>query len=324
MADKPKLGICWLGGCGGCDEAVVDLHEDILKVTAALDLVLWPVALDFKYHHIEAMKDNEITLSIINGSVRNSEHEEIAHLLRRKSQLILAFGACACFGGTPGMANMKSKQEIFQWVYGDAPTVVNPKGNVPQPLTRVNGYELTLPEFYTQVYPLNRVIDIDYYLPGCPPPPNLIFDAVTAVLQGNLPPKGATLAPDRALCEVCKRNVTKPERLAITKFKRIHEVEADPEKCFLAQEIICMGPATRGGCGEACININVPCRGCFGPVEGVSDIGTKYLSALASLIDAATDEEKKKVIDGLVDASGYLYRFTAASSILEKKRVASK
>jgi F420-non-reducing hydrogenase small subunit len=68
----------------------------------------------------------------------------------------------------------------------------------------------------------------------------------------------------------------------------------------------------------------MPCRGCFGPVEGVSDIGTKYLSALASLIDAATDEEKKKVIDGLADASGYLYRFTAASSILEKKRVASK
>jgi F420-non-reducing hydrogenase small subunit len=132
------------------------------------------------------------------------------------------------------------------------------------------------------------------------------------------------LAPDRALCEVCKRNITKPERLAITKFRRIHEVEADPEKCFLAQEIICMGPATRAGCGEVCININLPCRGCFGQVEGVSDIGTKYLSALASIIDSETDEGIKEVIDGLVDASGYLYRFTAASSILEKKRLSSK
>ena len=84
MADKPKIGICWLGGCGGCDEAVVDLHEDILKVTNAFDIILWPVALDYKYHHIEAMKDGEITLSIINGSVRNSEHEEVAHLLEEK------------------------------------------------------------------------------------------------------------------------------------------------------------------------------------------------------------------------------------------------
>ena len=72
------------------------------------DVILWPVALDFKYHHIEAMKDNEITLSMINGSVRNSEHEEIAHLLRKKSQLVVAFGACACFGGTPGMANLRT------------------------------------------------------------------------------------------------------------------------------------------------------------------------------------------------------------------------
>ena len=72
------------------------------------------------------MADNEILVSIINGSVRNSEHEEIAHLLRKKSQMVLAFGACACFGGTPGMANLRSKEDIFQWVYRDSPTVVNP------------------------------------------------------------------------------------------------------------------------------------------------------------------------------------------------------
>jgi len=324
MSDKPKLAICWFAGCGGCDEAIVDLNEDLLKVTNAFDLVLWPVALDFKYHHIEAMQDGEITLSIINGSVRNSEHEELAHLLRKKSQFVLAFGACACFGGTPGMANMRSKEDIFQWVYENAPTIVNPKHNVPKTVTKVDGGELTLPDFYKQVFPLNRIIDVDYYLPGCPPPPDLIYNAVSAAIAGNLPPKGSTLAPRRALCDVCDRNKTKPDRLQIQKFHRIHEIEADPEKCFLAQGIICTGPATRSGCGEVCMKTNIPCRGCFGPVEGVADMGAKYLSALASLIEATTEEERKILTESIVDPTGYFYRFTTASSLLQKKRETSK
>jgi F420-non-reducing hydrogenase small subunit len=320
MADKPKIAICWFGGCGGCDEAIVDLNEDILEVTGAFDIVLWPVALDFKYKHIQDMGDKEILLSIINGSVRNSEHEELAHLLRQKSVYVVSFGACACFGGSPGLANMTTKKDIFGWVYGDAPTVVNPTGNVPQVLTIKGGHELTLPEFYPKVYALNSIIDVDYYLPGCPPPPDLIHDMARAAITGDLPPKGSTLAPLTSLCDVCDRNETKPERLEIPHVKRIHQVLADPEKCFLAQGIICAGPATRRGCGEACIKINIPCRGCFGPVEGVVHMGSKFLSALASLIFAETEDGRKTVADEIVDPAGYFYRFTAATSLLGKRR----
>jgi len=317
---KPKIAICWFGGCGGCDEAIVDLNEDLLKVAAAFEIVLWPVALDFKYPSIEELKKEELVLSLINGSVRNSEHQELAHQLREKSRYVVAFGACACFGGTPGLANLKSKGEIFRWVYEEAPTVVNPKGNLPQPQFNIDGKELTLPEFYEQVFPLNEVIPVDYYLPGCPPPPNLIYDAVSAVLGGNLPPKGATLAPQRALCETCGRNQTKPERLTIKEIKRIHEIIANDEKCFLAQGVVCLGPATRAGCGEVCIKANLPCRGCFGPVEGVSDMGAKYLSAFATLIEGKTEEERNSVSEKFVDPVGMLYRFTTASSRLKRRR----
>lgn len=320
MVAKPKVAICWLGGCGGCDEAVVDLNEALLQVTSAVDVIFWPVAMDFKYHHLEALKDGEIMLSIINGHIRNSEQEEVARLLRGKSQLVLAFGSCACFGGTPGLANFRTKEDIFNWVYRDAPTVVNPKGNYPQPKSQVNGKELTLPEFYEQVFALKQIIDVDYYLPGCPPPPDLIANAVNAVLEGKLPPKGATLAPQKALCDTCKRNVTKPSKIEINDIKRIHEVEASPDTCFLVHGILCMGIATRGGCGESCININMPCRGCFGPVEGVGDSGAKFISALAALLDVEDDEEMKKLIDKLDDLAGYIYRFTLPVSLLRKRR----
>ncbi len=324
MADKSKMAICWLGGCGGCDEAIVDINEDILNLVDAYNVILWPVALDFKYHHIEAMQDGEIAVSLINGSVRNSEHEEIAHLLRKKSKTVVAFGACACFGGTPGMANLRSKEDIFQWVYRDSPTVVNPNRNVPQTITKKDGNDLTLPEFYTQVYPLAHVIDVDYFLPGCPPPPDRIRSMGRRMISGTLPPKGSTLAPNRALCDSCERNQTKPERMVLSDIKRIHEIEADPQKCFLAQGIVCSGPATRAGCGEACININIPCRGCFGPVEGVAEMGAKFLSALASLMHGKTEDDRKRVVDELDDPAGYFYRFTTASSLLRTKRGTAK
>jgi F420-non-reducing hydrogenase small subunit len=316
---KPKVAICWLGSCGGCDEAVVDINEVILGVANAVDLIFWPVALDFKYDSIKAMKDDEIVLSIINGHVRNSEQEEVAKLLREKSQLVLAFGACACLGGTPGLANLTTKDDIFNWVYRDAPTVINPGGKYPQTSTNVNGEKLTLPEFYNRVYALNDIIPVDYYLPGCPPPPHLVIAAISAVLEGKLPPRGSTLAPHRALCDSCKRNKSKPERMAIREIKRIHEVEADPDVCFLAQGIICLGPATRDGCGEACININIPCRGCFGPVEGVEDSGAKFISALASILDVQSDDDIARVADQILDPVGYAYRFALPSSILQRK-----
>lgn len=320
MVAKPKVAITWLGGCGGCDEAVVDLNEALLTVTNAVDVIFWPVALDFKYHHLEKMDDGEIVLSIINGNVRNSEQEEIAKLLRKKSKLVLAFGACSCFGGTPGMANFRTKDDIFNWVYRDAPTVVNPQGNYPQVKTKVDGKELKLPDFYEQVFSLNQIIDVDYYLPGCPPPPDLIANAVTDVLEGKLPPKGATLAPHKALCDSCKRNKTKPQRITIKEMKRIHEIEASPDTCFLAQSVLCLGLATRDGCGAVCIETNIPCRGCFGPVEGVKDAGAKTVSALASMIDAQSDDELKKVMDSVDDLAGYLYRFSLPSSTLKKRR----
>jgi len=320
MSSKPKVAICWLGSCGGCDEAVVDMNEVLLRVANAIDLVLWPVALDFKYHHVRDMKDGEILLSIVNGHVRNSEQEEIAKLLREKSRLVLAFGACACFGGTPGLANLTTKDDIFNWVYRDAPTVVNPKGNYPQTITNINGKELTLPEFYDQVYALNQIIDVDYYLPGCPPPPYLIMNAISAVIDDKLPPKGSTLAPHRALCDTCKRNKTKPDRLVIQDIRRIHRVDADPDICFLAQGIICLGPVIRSGCGESCININLPCRGCFGPVDGVADSGAKFVSSLSAILDAENEGQLARITDELVDPVGYLYRFSLPVATLKERR----
>jgi F420-non-reducing hydrogenase small subunit len=321
MSDKPKVAFYWCASCGGCEEAVVDLAEDILKVVEAVDIVLWPVALDFKKKDVEAMPDGSIAVSFINGAVRLSEQEEWVHLLRRKSQLVVAFGSCAHLGGIPGLANFTNRAEIFATSYVDAPSVDNPDRVLPQETSGANGETLTLPEFFDTVRALDQVIPVDYYLPGCAPPKDLIMGAVTAILTGQLPERGAVLAPSKAACDVCPRKDTKPEKLEITEIKRITTSIPDPEKCFLAQGYVCMGPATRSGCGERCIHGNMPCRGCFGPPDGVYDQGAKFLSAFASLLAPTGDAEIEALIDQIPDPAGTFYRFSLPTSILQRKRI---
>lgn len=321
---KPKVAFYWCASCGGCEEAVVDLAEDILTVTDAVDIVLWPVALDFKKKDVEAMQDNEIAVSFINGAIRTSEQEEMVNLLRKKSGLIVAFGSCAHIGGIPGLANFSNREEIFDYVYTKTPSTMNPAKTTPQTNTVVDGYELEIPEFYNTVKTLDQTIDVDYYLPGCAPPPDLIMNAVMAILKGELPEKGAVLAPDKSLCDTCPRNDSKPEKLMMSEIKRPHTVEMDPEKCFLAEGVICLGPATRSGCGERCINANMPCRGCFGPVKGVLDFGAKSLSAIASIMgiegeEKMTDEDIQKLVDQIPDPAGLFYMYSLPSSLLRRK-----
>ena len=323
---KPKVAFYWCASCGGCEETVVDLNEDILKVVDAVDIILWPVALDFKKKDVEALKDGEIAVSFINGSVRLEEQEEMVKLLRQKSGLVVAFGACAHLGGIPGLANFYSRDEIFQWVYKDAPTVNNPQGIIPQEKVPVDGGELTLPEFYDTVKTLDQTIPVDYYLPGCPPPPDSVMNAVNAILSGQLPEKGTVLAPDKALCETCPRKETKPEKILITEIKRPWQIKIDPEKCFLVQGLFCYGPATRSGCGETCINNNMPCRGCFGPIEGVVDQGARGLAMFASILgieaeEKMSQEEVSKLVNQIADPGGTVYRFSLASSLLRRKRM---
>ena len=246
---KPKVMFYWCASCGGCEEAVVDLNEDILKVVEAVDIVLWPVALDFKYEHVRALGAGEVAVTFLNGAIRTSEQEEMAQLLREKSGLLVAFGSCAHLGGIPGLANLVGRDAIFDTAYREAPTVVNPEGTVPQQKSSYEGKDLALPEFYDTVKTLDQVVDVDYYLPGCAPPVDLIMQAVTAILEGKLPPKGSVLAPDKPLCDTCPRKESKPEDLALTEIKRIHQVEVDPDRCFLEAGVICLGMGTRSGCG---------------------------------------------------------------------------
>ncbi len=316
---KLKMAVYWGAACGGCCVSVLDVHEKLFDVTANADLVFWPIALDTKYADVEAMEDDYIDITLFNGAVRNSENEHMAKLLRQKTRILVAYGSCAHMGGIPGLGNFSSKEAILKQVYLESSSTINPGPVYPETRHEVKEGVLSLPEFYNDVRTLDQTVDVDYYMPGCPPQTERLLEVFMAIVNGSeLPPKGSVIgALDKGQCDECERK--KSDNKHIREFKRPFEIEDDGETCFLEQGIICMGPATRGGCGCRCIEGNAPCRGCYGPPDDVPDPGAKMMSAVATMIDSDDPDEIEEIVSQIADPAGTFYRFSLPGSILRRK-----
>ena len=321
---KPKFAMYWASSCGGCEIAVLNIHEKILDVDANFDVAFWPVAMDAKYKDVEAMEDGSILLTLFNGAIRNDENEHIAKLLRKKSKLLVAFGSCANEGCMPALANLYNVQEIIDTAFTTL-TTDNPDNLRPQPHYKVPEGELHIPTLYPAVRTLDMVVPVDYYMPGCPPESHQIaavIDLVVQVLQGKaeLPPAGSVIgAGSSTVCDECKR--TRNEK-KIKKFDRIQHVMIDPELCILEQGVLCSGPATRSGCEAKCPSAGSPCIGCYGPAEGVLDYGSRLMTAVASVIDSNDPNEIERIYEGIPDPAGQFYRFNLAGSLLRASKSA--
>lgn len=299
MSEKPKLSMYWASSCGGCEIALLNINEKILDVDAHFDFVFCPCLLDTKKKDVEAMPNGCIAITLFNGVIRTEENNEMAHLLRKKSQLLIAFGSCSYEGCIPALGNLYSGQDHLKTVYLNNPSIDNPEGIIPKPVTEVPEGKLHIPAFYDRVKTLAQVTDVDYFIPGCPPEPHQIWNVIEMIIQGKpLPSKGSVIGAGRStVCDECEK---KKEDKKIERFYRIYEIIPDKEKCLLEQGIICIGIATRDGCGALCLKVNMPCTGCYGPPEGVLDQGAKMVAALGSILDlgdkkGVTEEEITKI-----------------------------
>ncbi len=339
---KIKLAIYWAAGCGGCDVSLLDTDERVLTIGQFADIVMWPIAVDGKEKDIEALEDGAITVSIINGAIRNSENEHMVKLLRKKSVLVVSYGSCAMFGGTPALANLVTggAKELLDYVYVKTPTSAEFQAKyhpdaavVPSPVTKVEEGNLTLPVLYDTVKPLDEVIDVDYYIPGCPPQQesisHLLKVVVDFVYNGvALPPKGTEIGVSKTcLCDECPRT---KDYARITKIYEPYQVNIDPNKCLMDQGILCLGPATLGGCNARCTRVGQPCRGCYGPTKLVQEHGASALTAIASLFPVLDDDptmDESKIIEimkTIKDPLGYFYAYTVGKSLIQRSVVEEK
>jgi len=311
-----KLIVNWAASCGGCDVSLLDCGIDLLNFVEKAEILYWPVALDFKREDLRKIEDKSVDFGIINGAIRTSEQEEEAKIIREKCKSLIAYGSCACFGGIPGLANQFDRDSILRRAYIEAQSNFNEEGVIPQAEIEMDGFRLNLPEFYDSVKPLDSVVEVDYYVPGCPPSTSTILEMLNSILNK---PEKRIFASDKSLCYECPLRGTK-EGKRVGKFFRPHETESD-EKCLLEKGILCLGFATRGGCGARCINVNMPCRGCYGKLPEMVDSGDA-MSSIASIAgeweDYIPTAKIFESLSALKDPIGLFYTFSLPSSVIRK------
>ena len=315
-----QIGMYWGASCGGCDVSLLEIGEHILDLIKIADIAFWPCVADFKYATVAGYPDGWMDLCLVNGGVRNSEQEEIARLLRQKSRTLVAYGACASDGGIPALANLKTKQAIFDAAYHDNPSIDNPAKTEPLPHAEMNGFTLEIPELYDAVLRLKDIVNVDYEMPGCPPQADDVWEVIEAFVSGAIPPHDGAVkigCGKRTVCDEC----TREKRLTkIKAFRRHHEFRPEPNWCLLEQGVLCLGPATCSGCGALCPSVGMRCEGCHGAARGVTDQGAAMMGALGTLVDAETEAQARELIGQIVDPAGTLYRFSLSGSHLKVRR----
>ena len=295
--DKPApvtVNIEWLSDCSGCHVAIVDLHEKILTVLQAITIQHCPVLTDIKGYP-------KATVGIVSGAIRTEHDRHAAEEMRKSCDLIIAMGSCAVYGGIAGAANVHTREEIFDAVYASNKTTT-PHAT---PCSMVSPLEAT-------VTPLDSVIDVDLYLPGCAPNPAFIFDALLALLEGR-PPK----ATKESVCARCKR---KMEKTDVDRIMKVSEGIPDPDRCFLSQGYICMGSVTLDRCMSPCPTNGVTCTGCAGAtMQVLTEPNRDIRTEIGERMSRLTNIPRESVIREIERTSKSHYSYTMATSMIGEK-----
>lgn len=291
-----KTAMEWLSSCSGCEIALLNIGEPLVELlTEKLDIVHCPVIMDHKYYGQCGDGPGEVNIpeshvGIITGGVANEEHLEVLEEMRRKCTVLIALGTCATHGGIPALMNGQNGKESFDNIFRSPSTdegAVLPDQEVPPLLDRT--------------YAIDEKVDVDLFLPGCPPNPAQIAEVIIALLEDRAPQ-----LPGKSVCDTCP--TLREGKGGVNSVKRMLEnavFDADKPisqmRCLLEQGFNCMGPVTAAGCARdgspSCIAARMPCRGCFGPVQQKGNQMIDMMNALASNgIDFKTVVDRRSML----------------------------
>jgi len=165
---KVRIATAWLDCCSGCHMSFLDLDEALIDLADVIDLLASPIT--------DTKRFAPADVGIIEGAISNEHDEKVAKDLRTNCKILMVWGDCACFGGICAMRNLFTKEEILQRYYSTESTSQGSK--VPS--------SEDLPPL-TDVRPVNQVVKVDCYVPGCPPSAEAIHYALTELLEGRIP-----------------------------------------------------------------------------------------------------------------------------------------
>jgi len=232
------------------------------------DLLQRGVEVVYSPTFVDTKEIQRVDMAIVEGGVKTDENEELLREVRAKCNILVAIGICATHGGITSLGNVFSLMEILEKEY---PGVMHS----------------SLPRIREMIYPICSFVDVDYYVPGCPPMSHLIIGTIDSLIKGERSQRYT-----RIVCNECPRKIlpVKPAHLV-----GIYEKESDPNICLLNQGYVCLGSLTRNGCGAPCPRFGFTCFGCRGPSDPLLYRSKDLYDVLVDIISRRTGIEVEKV-----------------------------
>ena len=168
---KPKVASDWMAGCAGCHMSLLDMDERLVEIAQLVDLRATPIT------DLKEPDESGVDVGLLEGGVNNSSNEEVAHRMRARCKILVAYGDCAVFGGVPAMRNFFDLQESLSRAYVETEST-DESGLIP------SDPELCIP---TKVRALHEVVPVDIFLPGCPPDADAIYHVLKELAEGRMP-----------------------------------------------------------------------------------------------------------------------------------------
>jgi len=165
---KLRIATTWLDGCSGCHMSFLDIDERLVAVAGSIDIVFGPLV-DTRVY------PEAVDVCLVEGAVSTQEDVEKLHIIRKNTRLVVSFGDCAITANVPGMRNRFKLQDVLSRAYHENAT------HRPQ----IPGNDI--PALFDTVRPVHAFINVDLFLPGCPPAADVIFSAIAALLEDRMP-----------------------------------------------------------------------------------------------------------------------------------------
>ncbi len=256
-----------LTSCAGCVMSPLYAGESFLDTLKDIEVIYSPIFVDVR-------EIPQVDIALVEGGVRTVADEDLLRAVKSNSEKLVAVGDCAVQGGVTSLGNVFSIRSILEEAYSATLKTAN-----------------ILPRLKDMMYPVDTLVDVDYYIPGCPPTPNLIINTLKDIIAGKEPKRTSS-----AVCAECGRKMVmeRPKHLA-----KAYEKIAEPDICLLSQGFVCLGPVTRSGCGALCTKPGMPCYGCRGPSDGVFYKVENLYDILVKIISTRTQipvEDVKKEV----------------------------
>ena len=267
--ELPAFAVLQLSGCAGCEVSLLNANEWIDQYK----LVYMPLVVSL--HHVP-----DVDVLLVSGGVRTNEDAFNLRRAVKHAKKVVAVGTCAISGGISNLGNRDDIREFFL----------------------AQGERVHLPNLLPKCRPIDDLVEVDRYLPGCPPTPDLFMALLLENEETKMP---------KTVCHECGRKKLKdmkPKHLL--GFQQGH---VDPEICLINQGYLCVGSSTRGGCKAICTRPGHPCVGCRGPSDAfIEKDSMVWFKSIQKVFEAMTDIPPEEIEEGLRSPQLSLFLFQFA------------